>query len=400
MVQGIFILIFLSFISYLLISRFKSAFPRIDGSLLQPLLWYHWLFGLIYYLYVLSNPTDSRAYYKKVTIFFRGDTWGDFYGTSTTFIEWLGYPFIHYFGFTYESMMVLFSFFGFIGFLFIFYFFKERINTRINYNGFDLITLLLFLPNMHFWSNSFGKGSIIFMGIGMFFFALNKLKSRWIFLILGGVIVYHVRPHVLLVFLVSILIGAAFSSKGVSPIIRFLVLGGGLIVLFFIYQDVLKLIGVEQEDLLSGNLDFSTRGDRLSSAGSGIDISSYNLPFQVFTFLYRPLFIDIPSAFGFFVSIENLFYLVLTWQFVFKGGIRFLLRGDFITKTAFLSFITVSIALAQISGNLGLAIRQKSQVMMLFMFVIAYFFQERQQKSRGQRLRRPRQVPEPGGVPS
>lgn len=50
-----------------------------------------------------------------------------------------------------------------------------------------------------------------------------------------------------------------------------------------------------------------------------------------------------------------------------------------------MSFLTVTIALAQISGNLGLAIRQKSQVMLLFLFVIISFFDE--QKFREWRLR-------------
>ena len=45
-------------------------------------------------------------------------------------------------------------------------------------------------------------------------------------------------------------------------------------------------------------------------------------------------------------------------------------------KSALFSFLTVSIALAQISGNLGIAIRQKSQVMLLFLFVIISYLDE------------------------
>ena len=49
-------------------------------------------------------------------------------------------------------------------------------------------------------------------------------------------------------------------------------------------------------------------------------------------------------------------------------------------KTALFSFLTVAIALAQISGNLGLAIRQKSQVMILFLFVIVAFMDSEKMK--------------------
>jgi hypothetical protein len=50
--------------------------------------------------------------------------------------------------------------------------------------------------------------------------------------------------------------------------------------------------------------------------------------------------------------------------------------GKSLVKTAFFSFLTTAIALSQISGNLGLAMRQKSQVMILFMFVILKFLDE------------------------
>jgi hypothetical protein len=399
MFGGIIAIILLTILALGIAANIKKRYPVADIFILKRIIFFHWVMSLAYFLYVLFNRSDSYAYFKKAASQFKGG-WMDYYGTSTTFIEWLVYPFVNYLNFTYEASMALFAFFGMLGFFYFHVFFKERIPNPTKVQGISLTTLFLFLPNMHFWSGSLGKGSVIFLGIALYFFGLNRPGKRLIHLLIGGLIIYHVRPHVMMVILISTAIGVMFSTKGAGLFARLAMLTLAIIAFFFIYQDVLQLVGIEEEEFLSEGLDLTHRAKELTKAGSAIDITNYSLPFQLFAFLYRPLFIDIPSAFGFFVSIENLFYLVLTWQFVFKGGIRFLLRGDFITKTAFLSFITVSIALAQISGNLGLAIRQKSQVMMLFMFVIAYFFQERQQKLRGQRLRRPRQVPEPGGVPS
>jgi hypothetical protein len=53
-----------------------------------------------------------------------------------------------------------------------------------------------------------------------------------------------------------------------------------------------------------------------------------------------------------------------------------LLTSDAIVKTCLFTFLGVSFALAQISGNLGLAMRQKSQVMILMLFVILKFMDE------------------------
>ena len=80
---------------------------------------------------------------------------------------------------------------------------------------------------------------------------------------------------------------------------------------------------------------------------------------QIFTFLYRPLFFDAPGVLGIIVSFENAFYLLLTLRILTLKGIKFMITGNFLVKTALFSFLTVTIALAQIAGNMGLAMQAK-----------------------------------------
>src|SRR5690606_29463650 len=128
------------------------------------------------------------------------------------------------------------------------------------------------------------------------------LRKRWLAVLVGGLIVYHVRPHVMLVLLVSSAIGFVFSSKGISIAVRlaFLVVAG--VAFLYIYQDVLSLVGLEEEEFLSQGLDLSHRASELTKATSGVDITSYSLPMQLFTFLFRPLFFDAPGTLGLIVS--------------------------------------------------------------------------------------------------
>jgi hypothetical protein len=377
MLGGIFILILTGFITFAIIGRLKRQHPIIDAGLLRKLFYYHTLLFVVYFLYALFNPSDSRRYYSKVLMAYRGPDWFSFYGTSTTFIEFLAYPFVRYFGFSYEAMMVLFGFFGFIGFLYLYIFFKENIKFRHDIFGYDLLTIFFFLPNLHFWSNSLGKGSIIFMGIGLFFFGISRISSRWVYVLIGGIIIYHVRPHIMAVVLVSSAMGFVFSSKGISLPLRFVFLAGAGIAFFYIYRDVLNLVGIEEGEFLTEGLDLSRRAGELTKATSGIDINSYSLPEKLFAFLYRPLFIDAPGILGLIVSFENVFYLLITLKLVNLRGLYFVFSGNFLVKSAFFSFITVSLALAQIAGNLGLAMRQKSQIMILFLFVIISFLDEK-----------------------
>jgi hypothetical protein len=134
------------------------------------------------------------------------------------------------------------------------------------------------------------------------------------------------------------------------------------------------MVGIDQEEFLSQGLDLTHRAKKLTLASSGVDITNYSLPMQVFTFLYRPLFFDSPGLLGIIVSFENVIYVLLSLKLVGNiRGWRFLFTGNFLSKTAFFSFLTVTIALAQIAGNLGLAMRQKSQVMILLLFVVLSF---------------------------
>lgn len=380
MVSGVIVVILSVLVSFSLINLLKGRYPFIDAVFLRRLFFYHLFLALVYYLYALFNPSDSLGYFFRITNDLGGDTWFDYYGTSTTFIVFVGYPFVKFFGFGYEACMALFAFFGFIGFLYFYIFFKEQIRFGHKLFGIDYLTVIFFLPNLHFWSSSFGKGSIIFMGLGLFFYGISKINARWFSIILGGLIVYHVRPHIMLVILVSSAIGFMFTTKGVSISIRILFLIGVAGAFYYIYGDVLSLVGIEEEEFATESFDLTHRATELSKATSGVDISSYSLPFQIFTFLYRPLFIDAPGILGLIVSFENVFYLLITLRIFSLKGIRYLITSNFLVKTAFFSFLTVTVALAQISGNLGLAMRQKSQVMILFLFVILSFMDAEKMK--------------------
>lgn len=370
MLGGLLIIILTGFAAYG-IANVLTPFGSKENRTLKQLFTYHVLLSGAYFLYVMFNRSDSRTYYKSASL---TESWLDLYGTSTTFIKFVNFPLARYLGFSYEASMFMFAFFGYLGFVFLYVGFRERIKFQHKFWSFDLLTLIFFLPNLHFWTGSLGKGSIIFLGIGMFFYAMNNPKARLWSLLLGCIIIYHVRPHIMLVMLVSYAMALVFSTKGISAIWRFVFLAGAGVAFAFIYQDVLGMVGIDEEAFLSQGLDLTHRASELTKATSGVDITNYSLPMQVFTFLYRPLFIDAPGALGIFVSIENVFYLAVTLKLLSSlKGWRFLFTADFLTKGALFSFLSVSIALAQISGNLGLAMRQKSQIMILLLFVIISF---------------------------
>lgn len=334
------------------------------------LTWYHAVLSLAYYLYAVFNPSDSLEYYRRVLVNYRGDSWGDFYGVSTPFIEFLGYPFVQYLKMPYASVMLVFAWFGLIGFFYFYIFLKERIRFKHDFFGFDLLTIIIFLPNLHFWSASFGKGAVIFLGMALYFFGMGNVGRRFIAVFVGALIIYHVRPHILFIVLVGTAIGFAFTRKGIGLATQIGVVLMACVAFYYIYADVMALIGFDEEEIINEGTQLTRRVKGLTKATSGVDITTYSFPMKMFTFLFRPLFVDSPGTLGIIVSFENLFYLLVFFKLVRLDFFSFLLRSNYMVKAAFISFFGVAAALAQISANLGLAMRQKSQVMLLMMFVI------------------------------
>lgn len=352
-------------------------FPETDLLVFKRLIAVHYGLALVYYWYALNNPSDSIFYFVKVSTFYRGNTWFDFYGVSTTFVEFIAYPFVHYLQFSYEACMILFAWFGLIGFFFFYVLITERVKTSSVVWGIPVSTLILYLPNLHFWSSSFGKGSVVFLGFGMFFFALSRLDKRWPAAILGAVLIYHIRPHILFIVVIASVLGFVFSTKGLSASLRVAAILVSLAAFYFIREDVFAMVGIDEENLVTDSTTLSHRAQELSKATSGIDINNYNWPLKLFTFWFRPLFFDAPGALGLFVSVENVLYLVLFLNLLRPGFWSWFMRSDYLAKTAALTFFGVSFALSQLSGNLGIAIRQKSQVMILMLFVILKYLDEK-----------------------
>jgi hypothetical protein len=368
MIQAIAVWLLTLFVAVVVISFVCSNHKELDRRFLFILFFYHTALAFAYYIYAILNPSDSHQYYQSVLNKYGGDTWLAYTGSGTDFIEFLAYPLVNGLGLSYESCMVLFAFFGFLGFVYFYIFFKERIQYNPKIFGFDGTTIIFLLPNLHFWSSSLGKGSVIFLGFGLFFYSLKNPIGRVAAFIVGGWLIYQIRSHIFFVVLIAIALGFSFSTKGVGLAVRLGILAIASVLLIYIYDDILRITGFEDQSVFDPLV--SHRASELAKATSGIDITNYSQLEKIFAFCFRPLFFDAPGMLGFIVSFENLVYLILFIRILFPTHLKNLITGDAIMKTCFLTFAGVSIALAQISGNLGLAMRQKSQVMILMMFVI------------------------------
>jgi len=376
MVGALVLILFLLLINQGLFSSFSKRHKWFDKVTMNYLYLYHIFFFGVYYAYASFNRSDSKLYFERPQF----GNWLDFFGTSTTFIDFISWPFINILGFNYEMMMVLFSWFGYLGFVYAYLFFRENIPIKIKiFKNIDFLSLVLFLPNMHFWTASLGKGAPIFMGLMIFAYAIGKPKSRWGILIISSLIIYYIRPHVFLFVAVGVVLGYMTGKEKISFGKKLLIYTAMIGSLIMVQDTILGVAGLSQsEDLVEGFSDFSDKqAGKLSSSGSGVSMASYPLPLKLFTFWFRPLFFDAPGILGLIVSVENLIYLLLFFKILNKKFLQFLKKSPISVKMSLTTFFLASLAMAFVMSNLGIIMRQKSMVMYFLFFVIYYYLAQK-----------------------
>ena len=373
MIDFVFVFIALFMANQVLFKNLSNKFAFFDKKLMNRLYWYHLVFFLIYFAYATFEASDSKAYYVDAGIV--RENWTSLFLTGTKFIVFVANPLVQ-FGLSYISVMLIFAWTGYVGFVFAYLFFKENITINVTvFKKYDLLKLLLFLPNMHFWTVSLGKGSLIFMGLMLFAYALRFPQKRIFALLLGGFLVYMIRPHVMLFVLVGVMVGIITGKSKLSAGIKLLILVVSIAFLFAAKDSILSVAKLQDSENVVQDFDqFALeQSGRLETSGSGVQMSSYPLPLKFFTFWFRPLFVDSPGVLGMFSSAENLIYLLLFAKIANRRFLRFITKAPYLVKTSLIIFVLTSFALTFVMSNLGIMMRQKSMVMYFGFFVIYYF---------------------------
>ncbi len=341
---------------------------------------YHLFFTLVYWHYTLSHPADSKGYFRSIgkEIPLRA---------GTQFIEWTVNRLDTVFSASYLDYFFLFQLAGFLGICVLYRIFKEILLFPTSKRTKQLLLLLVFLPNLHFWTTAIGKDSLIFLGITLVVWGLIEYRTRIPALFSGLVLVYFVRPHVA-GFLVMAVLMALLWGPGVN--IRWRIMGTVIVTGIFLYilpliQDFLGLDEVTTKSV-TGYLE--TRQGYNLEGGSSVDIRGYPLPLKILTYLYRPFFFDARGIMGLIVSVENVLYFLMTviavsrtlWSVLWRYKFSFFMRFNFFF------FLIGTLVFSMSIANTGIAIRQKTMLMPSFMVLAVTVYAIKQyyagQKSR------------------
>ena len=324
----------------------------------------HVLMSVLYAVYAAYTTSDSIAYYTKAST---ASGWFETWGIGTPFIHFIAWPFANLFKLSYYSCMMIFSFFGYIAIMLFYITAKENMKMEAVWMRFTLLEIVFLLPNLHFWSSSLGKGAVILLGLALFTYGLSRFNRRIIPLLIGGAITFMVRPHILFTAVLAIMLGILLTSSGIKTYLRWIIFVVAAVVFFYSSDAVMEFTDTESLDIFSSS-NLSHRASELSKSTSGVDIQSYGLFMKLFTFWFRPLFVDGQGAVGILVSFENLLCLYMFYV-VIKKGIVYWSNWNGWFRICLFFFLFGSLALAQVTGNLGIAMRQKAQLMPFFFII-------------------------------
>ncbi len=356
------------------ISFYIFKFNNIGKITFNLIFFWHLFFCIIYYFYSLNISTDSNSYYlsslKKYYDFELGGI------IVTNFTRFFSYQL----NFNYLDCFLIFNFIGTLGVLF-FYISLKKIKKNNNFLNNITFYSILFLPSMYFWSSAIGKDVFSFLSICIFIWSSLNFKDRKNYTIFSIFLMLIVRPHIASIMCFSMFLGVIFYQNFnlKNKLIYILIT---IVMLFnitnysFIYVGMPDLINYYPFQLNFNILtDFiNIRENKFISDTAGIEIANMNPLIKIFTYLYRPLPHEVNNFFQLYVSIENIFLILLTvfgivgiifYEYKFSNNQSIILLLTY-------SFFTILI-LSFTSANLGINSRQKWMILPVILILIFQF---------------------------
>jgi hypothetical protein len=362
------------------IYNFKNKISENNFKVLKYLSLYHLLFGLFFSYFITAG--DAVNYWKEAkALDYDSFLHSIINGQGTAFMNAINYYPANVLNLSYLSGTLLFTFIGFIGLTYFYINAIKLVPNNPKFLGINLFPLLFFLPNLHFWSCSIGKDTLMFTSIAFVMHGLLKPVKRLPLLIVALTLTFLIRPHITLFLLLAFGI-AYFSGKNISFIKRILFFCALIGLAIIILPVVLKFTKIEEASLSSFDKFSVSKASVLSRAttNSSLNISSYPFPLKIFTFLFRPFFFDVNSIPSLLAAFENFILLILTLSILRNKPVASFRSAPFIIQGIVYFLIIGTLAFSQSLGNLGIIVRMKN--MFLPGFIIFIFWHFSYQKSK------------------
>ena len=308
-----------------------------------------------------------------------------FFGTGTYFMYWFNYPFSQLGGLGYFAGTILYSSLSFVGFLLVFQLISNSFNTFSKRIFSQVIVVVLFFPNVHFWTAGIGKEALLWLGLAMVLFGIHYFSSRSILIIIGLLLSLMVRPIQGLVLTIAVLLVLPFHKSlkpyrnKVFPLAIFSI----FLIIAYRYIKGSLIYGFNLE-WIGKLLDWQNQFLASFGGGSSVDMQGYNWIEKLITVVFRPFIWELKDFWTLAAGIENTFLVVIFCiavygLFYLNGRINIPLYLWIALIYGMLLSVLYSITL----NNLGIIMRMKSIYLPFFIILGFYlYFEEANKKAK------------------
>jgi hypothetical protein len=350
----------------------KNLLTKSQGSGLQLLWIYHILFSFLFYYYLNKNGGDAIRYWAlEADVSQNAESWMAHWGRGTFFIQWLNYIPSKVLGLGFLFGNVVYGVLSFLGireiYLMAIKYWPENASRWVS----KVSICLFFLPNLHFWSSGVSKEALLILGMGLAFKGLADLPKQWVWLVMGVVLSFWVRPIAGFVLggvvWFYILFQPEFSFKWKMAISLVSLVVGALALerlVIAMHMEEVSIAALLQ--FSAAQLEF-LRG---FGAGSEVPMETYSWSQRLGTFFFRPFWNDIRDIWDLAAAIENSIAIVLLVGLI--SGLLFAWYqkvGISIPKVLYVGLgvlVLMGIVYAMTLNNLGIMMRMKSTYMLFF----------------------------------
>ena len=325
----------------------------------------HALASSAFYSYALVSGSDAQFYYNDP---------GRFYGVATG----LGTAFIlnavqimkEQVGGTFFDYFMIFNGMGFWGLVFLTKTFNE-IFEELDVPQGPWVYLPLFLPGLHFWTGFIGKDAPLFLAVCLAVWACMQFNKRMVAMGIAVLIMLAIRPHIAVIALVAIGLGALVDSKTKlwikALLVAGVVLGTGFVVTSL---ETTYRINVSSAEGVSEFM--AGRSSVTEESGADLSIVQANFPIKVLSLWLRPFFIDAENMMGYIASVENAVLLLIFGFVIWHIRLtRRLFKRVLYIRFCVIFFVALTALLAAVNFNVGLGLRQKMMAMPCLLAILA-----------------------------
>ncbi|WP_040417881.1 hypothetical protein [Cyclobacterium qasimii] len=340
---------------------------------------YHLAICLVFYRYIIIYGGDSWRYWN-IPLIGEGTSyhWLNYFGTGTYFMYWINYPLSQIAGLGYLSGTLLYGSLSYIGFLLAFDLLNSTFAKSTKKYIPHVALLILFLPNVHFWTAGVGKEAMLWLGLMLVLLGVQQFPNKIIFIGIGLLLTLMVRPIQGLVLTISALMVLPFHKtlipyrKKIIPIAIFLIFSifaYRFILGSLVYGFNLKWIG----DILEWQNQY------LASFGgaSSINMNDYNWVEKFSTILFRPFIWEVKDFWTFAAGVENIFILAFSilgfWSLY---QLKFQFKIPLYLWTVLVYGILLSFLFSLTLNNLGIIMRMKSIYFPFFSIIALHLYYE------------------------